>query len=231
VDVLAFGPHPDDVEMGCGGTLIKLRKMGYTTGIADLTGGEAGSRGSRDIRFREAENAGKILGIQFRENLDLGDGRLWNTDESRERVVKVIRERQPRIVLTAHWLDDHPDHVQGAYLVKDAFYAAGFKNVYPEAAFHRPKSLIYFMCRQEFKPTFIVDITDEFNQKMAAIEEFSSQFYKEGSDEPETPLSMPDFLDMFMVRARYYGRMIGRTYAEPFFTRYPPPVHDPVSIW
>lgn len=231
VDVLAFGPHPDDVDMGCGGTMIKLKKMGYTTGIIDLTGGEAGTRGSVNIRMREAEEASEILEINFRKNLDLGDGRLWNNDEAREKVVKAIRAHKPRIVISAHWLDDHPDHVQGANLVKDAYYIAGFKNVFPEIEHHRPKAIMYYMCRQEFDPAFIVDITEYFDRKMDAVRAFSSQFFKKDSNEPETPLSMPDFLDVFTIRAKFYGRLIGCKYGEPFFTKNPPPVNDPVSIW
>ncbi len=231
VDVVAFGPHPDDVEMGCGGTLVKLKKAGYSLGVVDLTKGEMGTRGSEEIRSKEASRATGILGIDSRINLGLPDGKLWNTDSSREKVVKIIRQMTPEIVIAAHWLDDHPDHVQGAYLVKDSFYMSGFKNLFPEYEYHRPKAIMYYMCRREFEPTFIVDITDEFEQKMESVKSYRSQFLNEDSDEPQTPLSHPDFLDMFTARAKFYGRKINCRFGEPFYTKNPPPVEDPVAIW
>ena len=232
-DVLAIAPHPDDVEMGCGGTMLKLRKIGYTTGIIDLTAGELGTRGTRKLRAKEAANAAKILGLTFRSNLDLGDGHIMNNDTSRKTVVKAIRESRPKLILTSHWFDDHPDHVQCAYLVKDAVYLAGLQNYLPEIEYHRTKGLAYFMSRGEFQPTFIVDITDEFPQKMEAIQAYTSQFHhaNQVSNEPETALSHPEFLKIFETRGRFYGRITGCKYAEPFFTKYPPKIIDPVAIW
>jgi len=148
IDVLAFGPHPDDVEMGCGGTLIKLKKSGYSIGIIDLSGGEMGTRGTEKIRAREAAEAARILDVNFRENLNLGDSRIWNNDENRKKIVHVIRTHRPRIIFAAFWLDDHPDHVQSSFLIKDAFYMSGLKNVSSEKKSYKPKEIIYYMCRQ-----------------------------------------------------------------------------------
>jgi len=231
VDVLAFGPHPDDIEMGCGGTLVKLKDIGYSIGVIDLTAGEMGTRGTAQLRARESEKASEILGVEFRKNLNMPDGRLWNNDDNRKKVIGIIRTYRSKIIISAHWLDDHPDHVQGAHILKDAYYMAGFRNMYGDLESHRPAAILYYMCRQEFEPTFIVDITKEFDRKMDAVKAYASQFYNSKSDEPETPLSHPDFLDLFTVRAKYYGKMIGCTYGEPFFTKYPPPVDDPVAVW
>ena len=229
VDILAITAHPDDVEMGCGGTVIKLVNMGYSVGIVDLTRGEIGTRGSSEIRAKEAENAASILGVSFRNILDLGDGILMNNEPNRNVVVESIRKSRPKLVFTSHWFDDHPDHVQCSQLVKDAVFLAGVQNYLPEVSYHRTQGLVYIMGRGEFQPTFLVDISDEFDRKMDAIKAFESQFYKKESDEPETALSEPDFLKIFETRGRFYGRMIGCKYAEPFYSKYPPKITDPFA--
>ena len=231
VDVLAITPHPDDVEMTCGGTMIKLRKLGYSTGIIDLTAGELGSRGSRKTRAMEAKKASEILGTSFREILDYRDGSLANDDTVKRAVVKAIRECKPKLIITTHWFDEHPDHVACAHIVKDSVYLSGVHRYVPELKSHRPPGLIYGMGRGEFHPAFVIDITNEFEQKMKSITAFESQFYKSDSDEPETQISDPEFLKIFETRGKFYGRMIGCRYGEPFFTKYPPQVIDPVVIW
>ena len=231
VDVLAITPHPDDVEMICGGTMVKLRRSGYSTGIIDLTGGELGTRGSRKTRAKEAKKASEILGASFRKILDHGDGSLTNNDTTKRAVVKAIRECKPKLIITTHWFDDHPDHVACAYIVKDAVFLSGVHRFEPEFESHHPHGLIYGMGRGEFQPAFIIDITNEFEKKMESITAFESQFYKSGSDELETQLSDPEFLKLFEIRGRFFGRMIGCSYGEPFFTKYPPQVLDPVVIW
>ncbi len=231
VDVLAFAPHPDDIEMTCGGTMLKLKDFGYTTAIVDLTAGELGTRGNRRLREEEAGKASDILGLKYRINLDLGDGRLMNNEQNRNTVVKTIREFKPRLVLANHRQDNHPDHVQAADLVKDSFFLAGLRNVQPEIEFHRPYGLMYYMCRGVFEPSLIVDVTDYFEKRMEAANAFSSQLYRENSTEPETPLSRPEFRDHLHVRAKFYGKMIGCKYGEPFFTEIPPRIDDPMKIW
>lgn len=231
VDVLAIAAHPDDVEMGCGGTVAKLNRMGYSVGILDLTNGEIGTRGTRNLRNKEAKNAANILNAKFLTILDLGDGRLMNDESNRITVVREIRLSKPKVVMVSHMFDDHPDHVQCASLVKDAVYLAGVQNYAPDSDYHRVKGLIYYMCRGEFHPTFIVDITDEFKKKMEAINAYGSQFYKKDSKEPQTALSDPDFLNIFETRGRFYGKMIGCKYGEPFFAKYPPKINDPVAIF
>ncbi len=230
VDVLAIGAHPDDVEMGCGGTMIKFIKLGYTTGIIDLTAGELGTRGTPEIRAQEAERGAEILSTSFRTILDNGDSRLSNDDVTRKIIVKAIRESKPRLVVTLHWFDDHPDHVACAHLVKDAVFLSGVRNYEVETKSHRVRGLIYAMGRGEFDPTFIVDISNEFKQKMDSITAFASQFYKADSKEPETALSDPEFLNLFEARGRFYGKMIGCRYGEPFYSKYPPQILDPVAI-
>ncbi|MCP4728047.1 MAG: bacillithiol biosynthesis deacetylase BshB1 [bacterium] len=231
VDVLAIAPHPDDIEMSCGGTMLKLKDMGYTTAIADLTAGELGTRGSREVREDEAAKAAGILGLSYRVNLDLGDGKLMNNEEDRESVIRIIRESKPELVLAPHRFDNHPDHVQASDLVKDAFFLASLMNVMPDIEFHRPKGLMYYMCRGVFEPTMIIDVTDFFEKKMEAVNAFYSQLYQEKSTEPETPLSRPEFRDHLHVRAKFYGKMIGCKYGEPFFTEKTPRIEDPIKIW
>lgn len=231
VDVLAIAAHPDDVEMGCGGTVAKLDKMGYSVGILNLTNGEIGTRGTKNIRNEEAKIAMNILNVKFLTILDLGDGHLMNDESNRKTVVQEIRLSKPKVVMVSHQFDDHPDHVQCASLVKDAVYLSGVQNYVRDSEYHRVKGLIYYMCRGEFHPTFIVDITDEFDRKMEAIKAYGSQFYKKDSKEPQTALSDPEFLNIFETRGRYYGRMIGCRYGEPFFAKYPPKIIDPVALF
>lgn len=231
VDVLAIAAHPDDVEMGCGGTVAKLTKMGYSVGILDLTNGEIGTRGTRKTRNKEAKIAAEILKVKSLTILDMGDGYLMNNEANRESVVREIRLSKPKVVMVSHKFDDHPDHVQCASLVKDAAYLSGVQNYTPDCEYHSVKGLIYYMCRGEFHPTFIVDITDEFEKKMESINAYSSQFYKKDSKEPETALSNPEFQKIFEARGRIYGRMIGCRYGEPFFAKNPPKIIDPVAIF
>ncbi|MFC1553744.1 bacillithiol biosynthesis deacetylase BshB1 [candidate division KSB1 bacterium] len=228
-DILAFAPHPDDIEMGCGGTMIKLNKLGYVTGIIEMTRGELGTRGTPDIRKLESIKAAEILGVKYKENLDLGDGTLENNRTNKELVVDIIRKYRPKLVIAPHWFDDHPDHIECANLVKESVYLAGLANYLPKNEYHRTGGIIYYMCRGEFNPKFVIDISDVFNEKLRAIQSYSSQFHSEESDEPETSLSDPDFIKIFEARGRVYGRMIGCRYGEPFDSKYPPNILDPVA--
>jgi bacillithiol biosynthesis deacetylase BshB1 len=223
LDVLAIGAHPDDVELSCGGTIIKLVKQGRKVGLIDLTGGELGTRGTGEIRAREADQATLELGIAVRENLGLPDGNIEVTVENRLKVIRSIRKFQPDILLFPHWLERHPDHEHAHSLCRDAWFFSGLEKIETsldgrKQAPHRPRSYYHFMQSYEFTPSFIVDITDEYEKRVRAVNAFKSQFHSPGSTERETFLSKPDFLEMLRTRFEYYGDRIGTKYGEPFYS-------------
>jgi bacillithiol biosynthesis deacetylase BshB1 len=224
-DVLAIGAHPDDLELSCGGTIAKLVKQGYKVALADLTQGELGTRGTREIRAQEAQKAARILGVVTRRNLLIPDGNVEVNKQNIEKVVVLIRELKPTILLIPHSVERHPDHVHTHHLCKEAWYYAGLKKlktVYrgSEQAPHRPHHFFEFMQWHEFEPSFIVDISDSYNTKMKAIHAHASQFFNPRSKDPETKLSSPEFLETIETRSKFYGQKIGVKYGEPFLTHY-----------
>ena len=231
VDVLAIAAHPDDVELTCGGTLHKLKKRGYKFGILDLTRGEMGTRGSVEIRAREARDAAKILGAEFREALDLGDGGLRRGRDEELVVIDVIRREKPRIVFTPYPDDRHPDHRRAGQLVTDACYYAGTRKIETQHPAHRPQQTIYFSTFISHTPQFLVDVSDVIEVRRAAMRAFESQFHKEGSTEPETMLAQKSFLEMIDARAREYGAMINTEFAEGFLASRPPRIADLVQAF
>ena len=231
VDVLAIAAHPDDVELTCGGTLHKLKKRGYKFGILDLTRGEMGTRGSAEIRAREARDAAKILGAEFREALDLGDGGLRRGREEELAVIDIIRREKPRIVFTPYPDDRHPDHRRAGQLVTDACYYAGTRKIETQHPAHRPQQTIYFSTFISHTPQFLVDVSDVIEVRRAAMRAFESQFHKEGSTEPETMLAQKSFLEMIDARAREYGAMINTEFAEGFLASRPPRIADLVQAF
>ncbi len=226
VDVLAIGSHPDDLELSCGGTIAKLVKEGHPVAMADATQGELGTRGTKEIRAQEAEQAAKTLGAVTRRNLAIPDGSVEVNQENLERVVTLIRELQPKILLIPHSIDRHPDHFHTHHLCKEAWFYSGLVKMEThlkgksQTAF-RPDNYFEFMQWYEFQPSFIVDITDTWETKLEAIRAHGSQFHNPTSKEPETRLSRPEFLELVEIRARNYGRRIGTKYAEPFFSYIP----------
>jgi bacillithiol biosynthesis deacetylase BshB1 len=235
LDVLAIGAHPDDVELTCAGTLINLVRDGRSVGIADLTEGELGTRGTREIRAREAQRAGEIIGVQVRENLRLPDGGISLTRETRSSVITLIRRFRPEILLFPFHDDRHPDHEHAHQLCKEAWFYAGLEKVETvhdgrKQEPHRPKRYYNFMQWNEFQPTFIVDITSTFEKRLEAIRAFRSQFHDPESPERSTVLSDPEFMEMVRVRAEYYGDRIGTRYGEPFFSPHLPGVRDLYAI-
>lgn len=223
MDVLAIGAHPDDVELTCGGTLARLIKDGVTVGILDLTRGEMGTRGTPEQRAKEAAEAAAILGISDRRTLDIPDGGIELTRDNVVKVVRVIREWRPRMLLIPHSEDRHPDHVHAHQLCKQAWFSSGLKNFKLGSAQvgpspHRPDVYFEFMQWFEFTPSFIVDVSDTYDLKTKAIGAFRSQFYDPTSTEPQTKLSQPQFLELLEVRARAYGEKIGVRHGEPFFS-------------
>lgn len=221
VDILAIGVHPDDVELGCAGTLLKHAKQGYTFGIVDLTRGELGTRGNADIRKQEAEKAAQVLGAEFRHNLEWEDGFFNYSKENILALVKIIRQTRPHYILANALYDRHPDHGRASHLVSDAAFYAGLIKIetkwdhVPQLP-HRPRATLFYNQDYHIEPDIVVDISDVFEQKMEAIRCFASQFYNPHSTEPETPISGKDFFDNIRAKAIRMGRPAGYSYAEGF---------------
>ncbi len=223
LDLLAVGAHPDDVELTCGATIIKCVKLGYSAGIVDLTAGELGTRGTVEIRAREAKAAEKILGVTLRENLHIPDGGIELNRSNILKLVSVIRRTRPRILLIPHSVERHPDHVHTHHLAREASYYSGLRKIpttykgKPQEPW-RPHHCFHYMQWHEFTPSFIVDVTDEYDQRLAAIKAHRSQLYDPRSKDPQTLLSQKSFFDLLETRAKAYGFSIGAKYGEPFFT-------------
>ena len=218
LDVLVFGAHPDDVELGCGGTVAKMVAHGKKVAIVDLTQGELGTRGSAELREQEANAAAEILGVKTRLNLGLKDGFFQCDLDSLHSVVEVIRKYKPSIVIANALADRHPDHGRGAELLAQACFLSGLKKVetpdYPEV--HRPTALYHYIQDFERIPDLVVDITGYEKQKMNAIQAYRSQFFDPNSTEPETPISTPEFLDRLVGRDSAMGRPCGFKAGEGF---------------
>ncbi len=230
-DVLAIGAHPDDLELAMGGTLLRLKAQGYSVGMVDLTRGERGTRGTAETRRVEAENAQKIMGADFRENLDLGDQDLRDTPERRRAVVECIRRHKPKLVFT-HWLHDrHPDHEGAAALVKHAMFLSAAGNADADGEPHTPCRLLHFFSHWMTEPNLYVDITDYYEQKIRAARAYTTQFFDPSSTEPATHLSRPEFWDDLDARFRWFGAQIGVKYAEAFYVREKFKVNDPVAFF
>lgn len=232
LDVLAIAAHPDDVELSVGGTLIKLARMGYKTGALDLTRGESGTRGTPEIRAAEAERAAQLLGLSVRENLDLGDARVWANEESRVKLVRVLRRLRPRVVLTQFWEDPHPDHAHTSQLVREACHISGLAKYDRESGQERwrPNVLAYFLFPRTIAPSFIVDIGETSERKWEAIRAHASQFFNPQATEPQSRVSTQAFLSEIEARDRYFGAMIGVEHGEAFFVREALNVEDPVAL-
>jgi bacillithiol biosynthesis deacetylase BshB1 len=235
IDLLAIGAHPDDIELTCAGTILGLTKAGRTVGILDLTQGELGTRGSPGVRADEAKMAAEIMGVSVRENLDLPDGNISATVENRLRLMRVIRRLRPDTLLFPYHTDRHPDHSHAHCLCKEAWYYSGLTKIETQddgksQPPHRPSRYFNYMQWFEFKPSFIVDITAEWTERVAAIRAYKSQFYDPQSREPQTMLSTPEFLEFIETRAEYYGDQIGVRYGEPFFAEKVPGVRDLLTI-
>lgn len=232
LDVLAIAAHPDDVELSAGGTLIKLAEHGYRTGILDLTRGEAGTRGTPQIRKQEADRAAEVLGLSVRENLDLGDAHIWANEASRVKLVRALRRMRPRIIFTQHADDPHPDHAHTAQLVREASHIAGLTKYDAEAGLERwrPNCVAYFLFPRTVAPTFIVDISAQTERKWEAIRAHASQFHNPQSDEAQSRVSTPAFLREMEARDRYFGALINAEHGEAFFVREALNVADPVAL-
>jgi bacillithiol biosynthesis deacetylase BshB1 len=221
LDILAIGVHPDDVELSCGGTILKHIALGKKCGILDLTSGELGTRGSGELRLQEAANAAKILGVIVRDNLKMADGFFKNDKEHQLQLIKKIREYQPEIILCNAPTDRHPDHGRAASLVSDACFYSGLIRIETQLNSvnqlpWRPKAVYHYVQDRQLKPDFVVDVTAFADKKMEAVKAFKSQFYNPDSTEPESPISMKSFFDLQMGKMGVYGRDAGFEYAEGF---------------
>lgn len=231
VDYLFFGAHPDDVELGCGGTIAKLVKSGASVGIIDLTHGEMGTRGTPAARRREARNAARILGARFREQLDLGDGALRTGREEELQVVSIIRRHRPKMIFVMYPDDRHPDHTRTGRIVTEASFYAGLRKLETDLPAHRPQAVAYYIQNYMFPPSFVVDCTKTWKTKMRAIAAFRSQFHNPNSKEPATFISSKDFIDLIEARGRHFGGLIGSSYGEAFVTKQPPRLADPIAAY
>jgi bacillithiol biosynthesis deacetylase BshB1 len=219
VSILAIAAHRDDVELTCGGALIKAAKRGQRTAVIDLTQGEMGTRGSAQLRGAEAEEAARVLGLSARETLGLPDAGIENTPATRELLARAIRRYQPRVVIAPAMEGRHPDHRITAQLVRDACFVAGLAKIAPELPKHRPHKVVHSLAyRQDFvRPSFVVDISEEFAQKMAAVRCYGSQFDGAIQAGEVYPTGEPLY-DVVTHHAAYYGSLIRTRYGEPFFT-------------
>ncbi|WP_452229179.1 bacillithiol biosynthesis deacetylase BshB1 [Lacinutrix sp. MEBiC02404] len=223
LDILAFGAHPDDVELGCGGTIAKEIKNGKTVGIIDLTRGELGTRGTAVTRKEEAANAAKILGVTVRENLGFADGFFVNDKQHQLEIIKMIRKYQPEIILCNAIDDRHIDHGKGSQLVSDACFLSGLIKIETKVegslqAQWRPKQVYHYIQWKNIEPDLVVDVSGFVDIKMESVLAYRTQFFDANSKEPETPISSRNFTDSVDYRARDLGRLIGVTHAEGFTT-------------
>ncbi|MBT8260979.1 MAG: bacillithiol biosynthesis deacetylase BshB1, partial [Bacteroidia bacterium] len=226
LDILAIGSHPDDVELGCSGTLYKEIKAGKKVGIIDLTRGELGTRGTAETRDKESDDAAKILGVHLRENMAFADGFFVNDKKHQLQLIKVIRKYKPEIVLCNAIEDRHIDHAKGSQLVSDACFLSGLLKIDTKCDDFddcwqdpwRPKQVYHYMQWKNIEPDIVVDISNEIDKKMEAVLAYKTQFYNPNSDEPETLISSKNFTDSVRYRARDLGRLVGVEYAEGFTT-------------
>jgi N-acetylglucosamine malate deacetylase 1 len=225
LDILVVAAHPDDAELGAGGTIAKHVSMGQKVGIVDLTRGELGTRGTSELREQEAAKSAQILGISVRENLNLKDGFFQNDVESQLAVIRAIRKYQPDIVLANAVYDRHVDHGKGASLAADACFLSGLMRIETvdergvKQAAWRPSVVYHYIQSQLIEPDFIIDVSDFWAQKIDSISAFKSQFFNASSNEPETYISKPGFLRMIESRGVEFGHAIGTTYGEGFTVR------------
>lgn len=225
LDLLAISAHPDDVELGCAGTILASLDQGRKVGILDLTRGELGTRGTPEIRIGEAEAAARILGVSIRDNVGISDGFFQNDPANQLAIIPYIRKYRPEIVLANAIDDRHPDHGKGAKLIYDACFLAGLRRIETvneegnaQEAW-RPKFIYHFIQDRYIKPDFVVNITPYWKKKEEAIRAFRSQFYDPNSEEPNSYISSPEFLDFVEARSKEYGHAIGVKYAEGFTTQ------------
>lgn len=231
VDLLFISAHPDDTELSCGGTIVHSVKRGLKVGMIDLTRGEMGTRGTPQIRKREAQKSAKILGASFREQLDFHDGGLLTGRDQELELIEIIRATKPRLVFTAFPDDRHPDHTRAGKLVTESAFYAGLKSLTTKHAAHRPQAVLYYLQNYMRDLSCVIDVSNYWKTKMRAIAAFQSQFFNPGSKEPATFIARPEFIELIEARGRHFGELIGAKYGEAFVTKQPPRVDDIVAAY
>ncbi|RRO22154.1 bacillithiol biosynthesis deacetylase BshB1 [Flavobacteriaceae bacterium 14752] len=221
LDILAFGAHPDDVELSCAGTLSLEIKNGKRVGIIDLTQGEMGTRGSKKIRAKEAQNAAEILGVEVRKNLKFKDALFVNDEAHKQEVVRALRQYQPEVVFCNAIRDRHIDHGRASQLVSEACFLSGLKKYETKHRGEsqdpwRPSKVYHYIQWHDIEPDFVVDISETIQDKIESVKAYQSQFYNPDSKEPETPISSSNFMESISYRAKNFGRIINVDYAEGF---------------
>ncbi|MBI4652029.1 bacillithiol biosynthesis deacetylase BshB1 [Candidatus Desantisbacteria bacterium] len=229
LDVLAIGAHRDDIELSCGGTIIKLVDEGYEVGVLDLTQGEAGTRGTAKERAREAKNAAKCMGITLRKNLYLPDAGVNNTEAAQHKIIHILRKYQPDMVIIPYWEGRHPDHYKTSILSYESCFFSGLSKLKIGGLAHRPSKIVYYMAFQETHPSFIIDITEQFQKKMEAIKCYKSQF-SDSEDGKNIFMPANDIFELLEARARVYGAIIGKKYGEAFLAKQPLEIEDMMTI-
>lgn len=224
LDILAFGVHPDDVELGCSGTILASVAEGKKVGIVDLTRGELGTRGTAETRKVEAADAARVLQVAVRENLEMADGFFQNDEKHQRKVIEVIRKYRPEIVLCNAIEDRHPDHGRSAQLVEDAAFLSGLRKIETSAGGEnqeawRPKYIFHYIQDRFIQPDFIFDVSNFFDKKLESILCYKTQFFNPDLDEPQTYISSPSFFEGIRARAMMLGKRIGVEYAEGYITR------------
>ena len=218
VDVLVFGAHPDDIELGCSGTIIKLVEQGKKVAIIDLTRGELGTRGTAESRKEECENATKILGVAMRENMDFKDGFFKDDEKHKLALIKKIRKYCPEIVIANATTDRHPDHGRGSQIVVDACFLSGLEKVNTKQKVWRPKAIYHYIQFNHLQPDFVINISRQMEKKIEAVKAYKTQFFNADSKETETIISKKGFLESVKYRAQDLGRQANCEYAEGFIS-------------
>ena len=232
LDVLAVFSHPDDAELSVAGTLLKLKALGYRTGVCDMTRGEMGTRGTPEIRAREALDAARVMKLDLRVNLEQPDGHVWPTETARVAFVRVLRTHKPKVLLTTHEDDPHPDHSNTSIIVRQGARLASMGRYDEE--FGLPPvpmpAIMHSLFSRRIVPSFVVDVSDFVDEKMSSIRAYASQFYSAESKEPATRISQRGFLQEIELRMRYFGSLIGVAAGEPFYVREALNVDDPLAL-
>jgi len=232
LDVLAVFSHPDDAELSVAGTLLKLKKLGYRTGVCDMTRGEMGTRGTPEIRAKEALEAARVMKLDVRVNLEQPDGHVWPTEVARTALVRALRTYRPKVLLTTHEDDPHPDHANTSIIVRQGARLASMGR-YDEESGLQPvpmPAIMHSLFSRRIVPSFVVDVSDFVDEKMSAIRAYASQFYDAQSNEPSTRISDRGFLPEIEYRMRYFGSLIGVMAGEPFYVREALNVDDPLAL-
>ena len=231
IDVIAFSPHPDDAEMGCGGLLLKLKDKGYRTGIIDLTRAELSTNGDLETRKVETEEASRILNLDIRENLDLEDANIINDKASRIKIIEAVRKYRPEMALIPYHSDRHPDHENSYKLLKDALFVSGLEKFKTGAGCHRPPVILSYMLHNEFKPSFVVDISEYYEHKFKAVAAYKSQFYSDTNKRAITHIASKHFYEVINSRHQCMGLKINARYGEPYHIEGSIKIDDPIRYF